>query len=188
MRAIPILAAASLWTLGCATTSDPQTFDTSTADAADTLNDLADAPPDAAPDAAPDAIPDGAVDTLIDPSPDATDTVPPDTDAEAAPGGVVGDPCFNSTQCMGVPGAGRACLTSLMGYVSFPGGYCSATCTSAADCGTGAQCVNLMDVGEYCLKQCASNADCRTADTYTCDAVPGATGTFCIPPISTTDS
>ncbi len=172
--------------LGCATAAKIEDWDTSGTDIIDTAGDLS----DTLSDTPIDGLPDTGLETPIDTSADSMGDTGPDladTPTETT-GGIVGDPCYSTTQCSGVPGTGRTCLTSLMGYVTFPGGYCSASCTSAADCGPGAQCVNVSDLGSYCLEQCTTAAQCRTAETYSCSAVPGASGTFCIPPISSPDS
>ena len=184
----------------CATSSTAQNIDTHTSDGTD-LTDTAwdpgtdtgwDIPTDTAYDPGTDTAYDPGTDTAYDPGydtgydPGYDTSYDPGTDT--ATGGVVGDACYSATQCTGVPGTGRTCLTTLMGYITFPGGYCSATCTSAADCGTGAQCVNLMDLGYYCLKQCTTAAQCRTSASYTCSTVTGAAGMFCIPPVSSPES
>ncbi len=98
--------------------------------------------------------------------------------------GIVGDPCYSSTQCPGVPGAGRICLTSIMGYITFPGGYCSASCTTDGDCGPWGDCVDLVDLGHYCLKRCTLFGDqCRIAEGYQCATVI-TEQTYCIPVVS----
>lgn len=160
---------------GCAKADPVQDLDTGVAD---TATDLADTSGDGPVDAPVDTTPDSAPETI----PDMTETTPDAT------GGIVGDPCYTSTQCSGVPGSGRTCLTSLMGYITFPGGYCSAACTSSADCGTGAQCVNITDLGNYCLEQCTMATECRTAETYSCSGLSGVSGTFCIPPMTSPDA
>ncbi len=203
--ALLIVLLAWIGTSACASSSTAQNVDTHTGDGND-MNDLVDSGwdwGDTGTDILPDSPGDVPVDTTLDSTPDTyfdspVDTghddggpdIPwdPPTDTPDATGGIVGDACYSATQCTGVPGAGRTCLTTLMGYITFPGGYCSATCTSAADCGTGAQCVNLMDLGQYCLKQCTSAAQCRTSASYTCTAVSGAPGMFCIPPMSTPET
>ena len=40
--------------------------------------------------------------------------------------GLTGDPCSSPTACSCVPSSARECLTTLSGYITFPGGYCSA--------------------------------------------------------------
>jgi hypothetical protein len=175
-RALPALA--FLLTVGCASTTTPHNTDADAGDSTD-LSDLMDTPAD---------LVDTMADTMTDTLPPDTTEVPVDTGPDGTGGGVVGDPCYSASQCGGVPGAGVTCLTSIMGYITFPGGYCSAVCTSAADCGVGAECVNLNDLGRYCLKRCSSPGECRTAEGYGCDVVTGAAGTFCIPPFSSPES
>jgi hypothetical protein len=113
---------------------------------------------------------------------------------DAAPGadaatanGVVGDPCATVGECGGIGGGLPAeCLTSLMGMVTLPGGYCTATCTAGDPdpcAGSGGVCVNAM-IASYCLKPCATVAECREAEGYTCSAPPtGGEGTYCLPPM-----
>jgi len=86
-------------------------------------------------------------------------------------------------QCDGVPGSGRTCLANLFGYVDFPGGYCSATCTSGTECGTGGSCVSLYGFGNYCLKNCTTMWDCRVPEGYSCSSIGSGSPTFCIPPL-----
>jgi hypothetical protein len=191
------LVLAMLVVAGGCSSGDPNdfTYDTSL----DTAYDLTDGGTDPGVDPGTDPGVDPGTDPGVDPGTDpgvdpGTDPgVDPGTDPGVDPGtdpgtgGVVGDACYTTTDCSGVPGAGRACLTSLMGYITFPGGYCSAMCTSGADCGSGAACVNLMDYGDYCLKQCSSDGECRTGEGYSCEPVAGAPGSYCIPPISYPD-
>ena len=174
-------------------------YDSSYLDGQDPLIDFpADTPADDhAPDVPMDTIPDPSVDPGLDPDaapdlhpdpdadpdPDPADAVDA-SDAEAEPpGGTVGDRCYSSTQCAGVPGTGRLCLTTLMGYLTFPGGYCSAACTSDVECGPEGKCMDVYDLGNFCLKMCDSAADCRTSEGYDCTAITGAPETpVCVPP------
>jgi len=189
---IPVCFCLALAGGACATSATPYD-DTHTNDATDPGTDLTDTTdlPDAPVDSAYDSMGDTAADTGLDTAVDSGTDTGWDTGTDTSDGtggGVVGDACYSSTQCSGVPGSGRTCLTSLMGYITFPGGYCSAVCTSAADCGAGAACVNLNDLGHYCLKQCTSATECRTTETYSCNSIPGAAGMYCIPPISSPDA
>ena len=86
--------------------------------------------------------------------------------------------------CMGVPSSARVCLRDLMGYISFPRGYCSAECTSDGECGTGGECVMFFGMGSYCLKRCSSPAECRTAEGYECTTLPMGSTTYCLPEFS----
>ncbi len=129
----------------------------------------------------PDADPDPSFDPAGEPDiegPDAPDV----RDADAAIPGVVGDPCNHSAQCGGVPGEGRFCMTTLLGYCSYPGGYCSASCTSSAECGAGAECIDLVDLGWFCMKRCSTSAQCRTSESYQCQSVPDNPGSYCMAP------
>jgi len=78
-----------------------------------------------------------------------------------------------------------------MGYVEFPGGYCSADCTSDADCGDTDEgtCLNLY-IMTMCIKNCTESSECRESEGYTCGELPsmlGIEGTFCIPPFEMPD-
>ncbi len=131
-------------------------------------------------DMPPDTGYDPGIDTMYDTS--IVDTMPDPTEDPGTTGGVVGDRCSVTADCTGVPGAGRLCLTDLLGYLSFAGGYCSAACTSAADCGAGGDCVDVYGY-RYCLERCTSAGDCRTTEGYSCTTLPGGTtGTYCLPP------
>jgi hypothetical protein len=124
------------------------------------------------------------VDTAPEPArePEPEEDVPPEPDPEPIPENCVGDPCYWSSECDGVPAGGRVCLTSLMGYVDFPGGYCSAVCTADSECGPDGECKNIMDLGQFCLKRCEASSDCRTPEGYTCSYLPTETGLYCLPP------
>jgi hypothetical protein len=163
---------------GCATTTPSSIPDTGTSDS---VSDMSDIPGDT-------SMPDTVVTDTGVPDTSVPDTTPADITTDGPSGGVVGDACYSASQCGGVPGAGVTCLTSIMGYITFPGGYCSAVCTSDMDCGTGGACVNLADLGRYCLKRCTSAGDCRTSEGYACDVVTGTPGTFCIPPFTSPES
>lgn len=69
------------------------------------------------------------------------------------------------------------CQSGLECVTQAPGGYCSKTCASAADCGSGAYCYQITGSAPLCLRGCQGNADCR--DGYTCQGDPG--GTVCYP-------
>lgn len=133
-----------------------------------------------------------AIDTHPDPVsdleviPDGMEVRPDSTDGAedgACLVGLTGDPCSSVSQCACVPSSARECLTSLSGYISFPGGYCSARCTSPADCGTGANCAEITTGTRYCLKVCSSASQCRMAERYTCTTIPRSsdTRTYCLP-------
>jgi hypothetical protein len=182
---------------GCSTSSDPYSLYDAGTDVPSDLIDAATDPGwdpgwDPATDPGWDPGSDPATDPAWDPGTDpGTDPAydpgfDPGHDPGADPGGggVVGDACYSATQCGGVPSSSRMCLTTVMGYVTFPGGYCSASCTSSMDCGTGGSCVNFMGYGSYCLKNCTTPYDCRVVEGYDCTTISTATGTYCLPPIS----
>jgi len=113
--------------------------------------------------------------------------VPPDG---PPPAGNVGDACSTPEDCSGIPAANKQCLTQIGSFVTFEGGYCSASCTSDPECGTDGKCVNII-LASYCLKACDSPTDCRTTENYTCGELPsflGIPGTFCLPAINMGDA
>jgi len=77
---------------------------------------------------------------------------------------------------------GEVCQTMVGGAgggFTFPGGYCSMTCMTDADCGFGAQCVPFVN---FCAKTCTSDDDCRAAEGYTCGSLGFGTAMYCLPP------
>lgn len=198
-------AAALLVMAGCGGSTSPygEGDDTSTDLAGDGADVLPDATPDAIPDPTPDpgadpihdTIPDPTTDPLVDtgadvlpdPSPDLTPDGP-DPDLPP-PEGNVGDPCRMDGDCMGVPSDARVCMSDFMGYVTLPGGYCTASCTSDAECGPLGECVSFYGAGEYCLRTCTAPYDCRVGEGYSCSELPGGMGdgTYCLPPFSSDD-
>ena len=169
--------------------------------------------PDPPPDVWPDTGLDTGLDTRPDPPPDIwPDTppevvdvypdVPPDLPWDRPPdivpdwvdgghdgpvGGLVGDACRRPWECDGVPGSGRTCLRDLFGYMTFPGGYCSASCTAGWECGPGGTCVSLYGMGNYCLKYCSTPFDCRISEGYECTTVDTGSPTVCLPPTGSPD-
>jgi hypothetical protein len=92
----------------------------------------------------------------------------------------VGQGCIEDRDCSGIPSPERTCLTDLMGF-TFPGGYCSARCTSSEDCGPGATCVDIM-VEQLCFKDCRGDDDCRVDEGYACMEMPYiGGGPYCLP-------
>lgn len=126
---------------------------------------------------------------VVDDTVDVPTETPVDTPTEEwVPGeGFVGDSCDNVDDCQGYPAVAKECLPDIMGYIDLPGGYCSAVCTSPAECGPDADCVDIY-VASYCLKTCNEAEDCRTDEGYTCDMLPYiGTGPYCIPSIDIPD-
>ncbi len=143
--------------------------------APDPVGDLGD-PDDFAQE--PSTVPD-----FVDEIADVHVDVHEDDDPEAPMGGLVGDPCAGIEECGGVSSPARLCNTDMLGYLLFPGGYCSADCTTSEDCGAGAVCVDLFGLGRFCMKSCTALADCRVAEAYECSSIPGAhEGLVCMPP------
>ncbi len=81
--------------------------------------------------------------------------------------GHVGDPC--SGQCAG----GLTCMTWV------PAGYCSRTCSGAADCPKGSSCVDVGGQTQYCLLD--ENGGCTRSDVrcIDCGAKVCGPSSFC---------
>ena len=139
--------------------------------------------PDRRPDRPPDIMPDPEPDIMPDPEPDIIPDPTDIMDDETCFGGIVGDPCSAASDCNCVPSSASECLTSLAGFITFPGGYCTARCTSTAECGTGANCAELFPGTNYCLKECTRVWDCRMSEGYTCMTIPMSSDprTYCLP-------
>jgi len=116
------------------------------------------------------------------PWPDVPWDVPPDpADPDVMPGGIVGDGCSSWYDCTGMPTPGAECWTDIMGFLSFPGGYCSANCSSSWECGTLGECVDLSFIS-LCLRTCDYVEDCRETEGYDCMDMPFVGGgPFCLP-------
>jgi len=103
--------------------------------------------------------------------------------------GDVGEACGDLSQCTGVNNGTVECLTSVAGYLNFPGGYCTGSaCTVGQACdGTGNSiCVDLYTFFQYCLVTCTAPSDCRETEGYDCTQLPQAPVTdpsYCLPPI-----
>ncbi len=134
-----------------------------------------------------DAYPDYSYDV---PS-EGTDSTPTDTPSEghvdATGSAEVGDPCYAAADCGGVPGSAKECLTDIAGYAEFSGGYCSATCTSAVDCGPDGVCADFMGYGYYCFRRCSSDEVCRTSEGYSCKTLDTGSSLLCLPNVSGSD-
>lgn len=126
---------------------------------------------------------------VVEDTADVPTETPVDTPAEEfTPGvGVVGDSCDSVDDCQGFPAVARECIADIGGYFEFPGGYCTATCTSTGECGPDSECADLMFMS-YCLKTCDDSSDCRTGEGYICDVIPIiGTGPYCIPSVEIPD-
>jgi len=85
-------------------------------------------------------------------------------------GGLVGAKCAASTDCTEgkTPICWRQSLFNQSGFLSTHGGYCSSSCTTDGDCGTG-HCVNFGTQGHFCLANCSSPTDpCPSRASYAC--------------------
>jgi len=91
-------------------------------------------------------------------------------------GGTIGAACTTGSQCL--EGLAPECFASTFGAVStgtsLPGGYCSSTCRSNADCGASGSCVAIVSGGTACVENCGAPSECRTG--YAC-----WTGGYCFP-------
>jgi hypothetical protein len=124
-------------------------------------------------------------DGIPDPSTEPPEEVIEDARPEGMGDGRVGEACEANTDCGGIPSSAPNCMTDIMGYVEFPGGYCSADCTSDSDCGDTDEgtCINAY-IMTLCLKNCTESSQCRTDEDYECGELPsilGIEGTFCLP-------
>lgn len=94
---------------------------------------------------------------------------------DLSPGdGTTGSPCSDQEDCGGVPALSPLCIQQLncqspvpdgayadvYTTVLFPGGYCSAACTSSAECGPEAQCTEYCNQ-RICMESCQTDTDCR---------------------------
>jgi hypothetical protein len=144
-------------------------------------------------DTSEDSTPGDTVSDMTDAIPDPTTEPPEDTPTEGTPDytpgdALVGDPCTVVDDCAGIPSSAVNCMTDIMGMIEFPGGYCSADCTTDDDCGEGATCYSAGGFLTLCLKDCTSDSDCRESEGYGCDEIPYlGGGPFCIPAISMPD-
>lgn len=94
--------------------------------------------------------------------------------------GATGDGCGGPNDCMLVPTDERQCLTELFSYL-FPGGYCSASCSTSMECGPGASCVDII-MDSLCFRDCFGDSDCRIDEGYTCMEMPFiGGGPYCLP-------
>ena len=95
--------------------------------------------------------------------------------------GRIGDGCASAADCS--EGSSPSCQMDFMGAISFPGGYCTSTCTGPGTCPAGSQCVDIFGT-MFCGRTCSSDADCRASEGYSCGMLPfGSDPTmYCLPP------
>ena len=104
-----------------------------------------------------------------------------DADAAVAPGGGQGDlppgwegfgtACVDDSDCSGYgTAANRRCLTNVLGYVSAPGGFCTACCDHVAKngCAPNVDCVGVDDTYVICVSRCNQLSDCRESEGWEC--------------------
>src|SRR5579883_1011127 len=87
------------------------------------------------------------------------------SDSTPPPVGVIGMPCSMDSDCAG--GTIAFCGSPSLDLTFSMNGYCTANCSSNADCPSDSKCAALLS-GTLCLKRCQSNSDCRTSDGYSC--------------------
>lgn len=95
--------------------------------------------------------------------------------------GRIGSSCTSAADCR--EGMMPSCQTDFMGAISFPGGYCTSSCSGPGTCPAGSQCVDIFG-SMFCGRTCTSDADCRAAEGYTCGTLPFGSDptTYCLPP------
>jgi hypothetical protein len=141
-------------------------------------------------DMRPDPYADTPREEAVEQPPEVLDA-PSETDAPSdaqtedgpPPAGFVGDSCTTPEDCVGVPASDKQCLTDIMGFITFVGGYCSAACTGDDECDAAVAGCSNMGIASYCLRLCSGNEDCRAEEGYTCAtiATDPSDRTYCIP-------
>jgi hypothetical protein len=71
---------------------------------------------------------------------------------------------------LGAACTGNADCNSGLCVTDMPGGYCSAACETAEDCGAGGSCWNLGADTSLCLLNCMDTSECRGDAGYICDS------------------
>jgi hypothetical protein len=117
------------------------------------------------------------------PPPRDSGTPPRDSGGMVTPGdGTIGSSCTGPADC--TEGTSPMCVMNFMGFIAFPGGYCTSGCTGPGTCPAGAECIDIMGT-MFCGATCTTAADCRSAEGYTCGMPPiGGDGMtmYCLPP------
>jgi hypothetical protein len=103
-------------------------------------------------------------------------------DFAIAPGSI-GASCVADTDCNSV--ASGVCWKKNIlddpGNLPTTNGYCTATCTSDADCGGTGTCQEVLaGASKYCLRSCITANTCRTGDGYACFIMTRTSG-YCYP-------
>jgi hypothetical protein len=87
--------------------------------------------------------------------------------ADARGASPVGGPCASASDC--AVGGPAVCWArnylNVSSNLAARGGYCTAECTSDADCGDGV-CIDEGSDGKWCMAKCQAAADCRSG--YAC--------------------
>lgn len=96
----------------------------------------------------------------------------------------IGDACASNADCRAISGTAECMTRNRLGTTTFPGGYCSQRCGSAA-CPAGSVCLREFLDG-YCVRPCASDTECRASEGYECRAPSRGTledaAAACLPP------
>ncbi len=103
------------------------------------------------------------------------------TEEDVPPVGGLGDGCTGDWECGAVPSPMSYCAMDLLGFLSFPGGYCTASCSSDTECGPEGTCVDVW-FDSLCLLDCDFSEDCRLDEGYDCMDLPFfGGGPYCLP-------
>ncbi|MFO0575945.1 MAG: hypothetical protein U1A78_18250 [Polyangia bacterium] len=90
-------------------------------------------------------------------------STPPPSDGGMMMMGAIGAPCTDDTQCSAgpMPKCWKSNVLNNTSNPATPGGYCSSSCTSDSQCGSGGRCVDFGPGGKNCLAGCSSATACR---------------------------
>ncbi len=88
--------------------------------------------------------------------------------------GAIGEACADASEC-----ATEACLDADDQFSE--NGYCTAQCTSSADCPGDNVCASLGAGAMACLDACTAYSDCREDDGYVCETVTQQGDGACLP-------
>ena len=77
----------------------------------------------------------------------------------------MGDACTGPSDCSGIPP--QFSVPDCLPASSYPGGYCTVSCSNNAGCPMGSIC----SFSHFCVKACTMPSECRTAEGYFCNTV-----------------
>jgi hypothetical protein len=124
----------------------------------------------------------------VDSSTPVDSTVVADTSAPPMPDQVTnaGEGCTSKANCTGMNPTCTTSISIVVQSITFPAGYCSATCKTNLECGSSGECpigVSLstapsfpgLDLSTFipsnCYKRCTTDSDCRTGEKYRCTTI-----------------